>query len=518
VPSPTRVTGRTVTALLTDAGVVTEDQVQAGLAYQRETGRRIGEALVELGYVTEEDIGWALARQLGIPLVDVRVDALDRELVREFPEGLLHRLEVVPLMRAEHSLSVAVSDPTDDSIIDEIERAARCTVQVSVATRGAIRAALTNILGSPSENATAIAVSSTSAHQFDVVWDRSGASFLLFYLSGALAAGATEIQFWPRPGELHIRHRVGGRLISVASEPPEVTYSLLARLSALGGPAIDDRDHHVRGQVVCPHGQQKVLLDVSLLDHDHGIAVTLGVRSLPERPPALEDLGFDPLDLARIREALDPTNGLVIVTGPVRTGCSTTLGCLASVIETDDRRAIAFETRPGPPMPTDTRVPLTAAEARASWAEIVTAQNADIAVLSDVLIGESVSEALTSAGSGRLVLASTDWTDTLSLIEYLMARPNLRPALASRLRFVVQQRLAHLEAAGEKAPGVPRRRAIFEVFHVSEPMRRLLRNGDPSRELRAMAEADGWRPLATRVKAMLEAGEIGAREAARLVA
>src|SRR5262249_22952004 len=142
---------------------------------------------------------------------------------------LLHRLNVVPLVRTDSSLSVALSDPTDDSIIDEIERAARCPVHVSVATRGAIRGALTTILGPPPREAETEAVAGTPSKQFDVVWDRSGASFLLFYLSGALTAGASELQFWPRPGELRVVHRVGGRLVPVASEPPEVTYSLLSR-------------------------------------------------------------------------------------------------------------------------------------------------------------------------------------------------------------------------------------------------------------------------------------------------
>lgn len=519
MPSPARVSGRTVTALLTDAGVVTEEQVQEGLARQRETGRRIGETLVEMGFVTDEDIGWALAHQLGIPLVDVRVDAIDADLVREFPEGLLHRLEAIPLVRAERSLSVAVCDPTDDTVVDEIERAARCPVQVSIATRRSIRAALHEILGPAREPEHG---ADGEHRHFDVVWDRGGASFLLFHLSSALSAGASEIHFLPCAGELRVHHRIGGRLVQVASEPPEITYSLLARLSALGGPAIDDRDQHATGQVVCPHGNQRVLLDVSLLNHDHGIAVTLGVRPIEERPPALDELGMEAIDLARIRAALDPPSGLALVTGPVRSGCSTTLSCLAALAENSERRSIAFETRPGPPLPADTRVPLPAARAREAWQEIVTAQNADVVILSDVLPGEAIGEALATAGAGRLVLASTDWTDTFSLIEFLMSQPRLRSALAARLKFVVQQRLARVPANGggslpaNGGGSPPATRIVFEILHVTEPMRRLLEVGDPGRALRTTAEADGWRPLAARVRALEDAGVIGAHEAARL--
>ena len=513
MPSPSRVTGRTVTELLADAGVVTEEQIRTVLARQRETGRRTGEILVELGYVTDEDLCWALGHQLGIPLVDVRADALDHELVRSFPEGLLHRLEAVPLIRAEHTLSIAVCDPTDAAIIDEIERVARCPLQINIATRQMIRAALTRIVGPPRDGTTADAA---PGNRFDVVWDRTGTTFLQFHLSAALAAGASEIQFWPLPGELRVHHRIGSRLVQVRSEPPETTYSLLARLSSLGGPEIDDRDQHVTGRVICLHGQQHLLLDVSLLNHEHGIAVTLGVRPLPDRAPAIEDLGFDPVDLARIRGALDLRSGIALISGPMRSGCSTTLGCLAALVESSEGRAIAFETRLCPPLPVDTRVSLAPGGLRLAWEEIVTAQNADVVVLSDML-GETVSETLLNAGSGRLLLVASDWTDTFSLLEYLMSRPHLRPALAARLRFVVQQRMAHLEPRAGAAGETPRRRVLFEVLHITEPMRQLLRNGDPGRELRAIAEADGWRPLADAVQALQSAGEIGPREAARLL-
>lgn len=518
MPAPVRVNSRTITAILVDAGAVTTEQVEAGLVLQRQTGRRIGESLVELGAVSEEDIGWALAHQLGLPFIDVQIQALDRDLIRSFPEGLLHRLDVVPLLRAERSLSVAVSDPTDSDVIDTLERAAGCPVHPSVATPSAIRAALLDVLGETRE-AHGHAKSSEASHRFDVQWDRSGESFLLFHLSRALKAGASEIHFLPGPSELRVSYRVRGLLLETAIEPFEVTYALLSRLSALGGPSIDERNVHVTGQIVCPHDRQDLLLDVSLLNHDRGVAITIGLRVWADRPPALEDLGFAPLDLARIRAALDEPSGLLLVTGPVRAGCSTTLACLLAAAPSAGRRALVFESRPGPRMLAGIRMTLPAEQARASWADIAQAQNADIVVLGDVLQGEAIEEALCSAGSGRLVLASTDWVDTFAMVDFLLTRPHLRSALASRLHLVVQQRLVDDAPAGTPADGSasPARRALFEVLHVTEPMRRVLHEGDVARQLPALAAADGLRPLVEQVRELERGGTIGAREAARLL-
>lgn len=503
-----------LTSLLLEAGLITQVHIDAALVRQRETGRRIGETLVEMGAVTEEDMGWALARQLGLPFVDIQKDALDAALILSFPEGLLHRFEVVPLVREEKSLSVALSDPTDGDLLDTLEKVARCRINPGVATRTAIQAALNDVLGPPRELRGG---PSENTHAFDVVWDRSGASFLLFHLSRALKSGADELQFLPSPGELRVYYRAGGVLSEAAVVPAEMTYSLLARLSALGGPAIDDREQHVTGQVVCPSGQDEIVLDVSLLNLDHGVAVTLGLRRWHHQAPRLDELGMDGLEVARVRASLDDLSGLVLVSGPMRSGCSTTLSSLLGALTLEGRRVIAFEARQGPTWPPGVRMVLPPERAWEQWQDIALGQNADVVVLSHVLLGERIESALAGAGSGRLVLASTDWPDTFSMLDYLMTRPHLRSTLAARLRMVIQQRLAPAEPVAEdSAPEGPRPRALFEVLHVTEAMRALIQGGDPERRLRAAAVDDGLRPLAIQIRRRVADGVWSERDAMRM--
>src|SRR5436190_14750904 len=88
----------TLTRILIQAGVVTEQEVDLAIARQQETGLRSGELLVQMGVATEEDIGWALARQLNLTFIDPRPDALDPDLIRSFPEELLRRLDALPLV------------------------------------------------------------------------------------------------------------------------------------------------------------------------------------------------------------------------------------------------------------------------------------------------------------------------------------------------------------------------------------------------------------------------------------
>jgi Tfp pilus assembly pilus retraction ATPase PilT len=516
---PARLHARTITSILVEAGVVTPEQVDAGLVRQRSTGLRIGESLVEMGAATEVDIGWALARQLGLTFVDLIPESLDRDLIRSFPEGLLSRLDAVPLVIEEPALSVALADPTDAEVAEELERAAGRPLKLAVATTGAIRRVLREILGSRRDPLARPSEPALGAGS-EIQRDRAGSSYLNSLLTEARLAGVTEIHFVPKRGGIDLHQRAGGRLTRVRSEPPDALYSLLARIEALGGPMIDDRVAHASGRIVCPVGTEAVDLGISLLHQDEGLSVTLELLPVPTRPPALEALGFDPIDLARLRAAVEAPAGLGVITGPPRSGGSTTLGCLLSEAGTEGRRAIAFGTGT-PHVATEVRTPAAARDVTRAWAEAAVAQCADVIVLDGVLPGETVEGALAVESAGRLVLVRTDWIDTFALLEHLAARPRQRAALADRLLFVVQQRLLRADGARQGAHdgGLrPDRRGAFEVLIPGEALREALRAGEAAARLRALAAAEGFQPLATRLRSLVDSGEIGADEAARALA
>lgn len=513
---PHTIHARSLTSILLEAGVVTIEQVDAGLIRQRTTGLRIGETLVEMGAATEEDIGWALARQLDLPFMDPHPEALDRDLIKSFPDGMLYRLDAVPLVQEGETLSVALADPTDADVVDELTRVAGRPLTLAVAAPSAIRRVLRDILGPRHDLRGAFPVAAADT-QFDVQWDRSGASFLLFHAEGARRAGASEVHFLAHHGSLEVCHRVGRRLTRVGSEPPAALYYLLARIEALGGPAIDDRTLHATGWIVCPTGTDGIGLLVSLLHQEHGISVTLELRPASAQLPRLHDLGLDPQDLASLRWALGVPSGLGIVCGPPRSGGSTTLAALFAEIGIEDRRSLAFGL-PAALAPADVRVAAAGAEAAAGWREACVAQCADTTVLDGVLCGDAITAVLASEASGRWVLARTDWMDTFALLDHLAGRAQDRASLADRLRFVVQQRLvgAGVASATNTTVGLRADRcAALEVLVVGDAFRDALRAGAPMAKLREMAQHDGFQPLSNRIEALVTAGTTDEAEAAR---
>ena len=499
---------RNITSILIEARLVDDEQVERGVLRQRETGLRIGETLVEMGVVTEEDIGWALSRQLGLSLVDLDPTSLDSVLVCSFPEPLLRRTGAVPLVRESEAVSIAVADPTDHESLAQLEEAAGRPLHLCVATPTGIRGALDAIFG-------AHVVPGQGAHAephadlvVDVVWERSGASFLSFHVVMAMREGCSQIQLIPDAGLVTVFYRDGSGLRPVAREPGQVLEYLLSRIEALGGPTIG-QGVHAQGVARCPLPGSEVPLEVSLLRGDRGISVTLTPRPTQAEVASLETLGMNPLDAARLRSSLEIGAGLILVCGPRRSGASATLAALAAATPPDGGRLLAFEPGPSAPLPTATRLHLPLEQSRETWEEIVQAQDADIVVLDEVLTGASVSGVLSPAGSRRLLLVRTDWSDSFALLDYLAEQTQGRCVLAGRLLAVIQQR-------GVRSPRpLDSPTALFEVLHVTEALREAIVAGADGQRLRQLAAEDGFVSLAVRARERVDAGTLTAIEAAR---
>jgi len=497
-----------LTSILQRAGVVTEQQIDTVLARHRETGVRSGDLLVQLGMATEEDIGWALARQLDLTFVDPRPETFDRELVAMFPEELLRRHDALPLVLEDDCLAVALADPTDAAIIDELTVAAGRPLRLSVATPSAIRRALREVYGLMSHDRHSHE-RIVSAQLHVPRHHALGAAFLLERLREASAAGAAELHLLPRRDTLEVMHRVSGRMVAAGAHARDALADVLAWLESLDGPALLPDQPHASGRVLCPAGGSVVELAVSMLRQPNGVCVTIEPLG-PAFEPRLDKLGVDPTEYALLREAIAADAGLGLVIGPPGCGASTTLEAIARELEQDARRCVRW--RAG--TYTDMRLGHSAAEGMMT----ALVHGADVAALDDVPVS-AVGDALAPAGAGRWTLARVAADDTFALLEQAAATPTLRATLASRLRFVVRQRRAwRRREAAPGATGAPRRCIVFETLIVDDGLREALRTGQPGEVLLARAIASGFIPLHRRLDVLVGAGLISTAEAARLAA
>lgn len=146
--------------MLIQRGRIDAAQLESALAHQRQWGGRLGRAIVELGFASEGALIEALADQLGVATVDLRDRAVAPEVLRLLPAKLIRARRVLPLARlAEHRrgpLVVAVPDPGDLHVLDEIAFATGLQVKPVLASEAELERAIARLLGAPAGTPTPV--------------------------------------------------------------------------------------------------------------------------------------------------------------------------------------------------------------------------------------------------------------------------------------------------------------------------------------------------------------------------
>jgi Type II secretion system (T2SS), protein E, N-terminal domain len=127
-------------ALLLEKGLVTQAQLDAALAERTENGGLLGETLVRLGFIFEDELARVLAEQAGVPFINLDTIPADPHAGGVFRRELGERLCALPVrFTAEGALVIAVSDPTDENLLPQLQSAVNCPIVLAVATASTIR-------------------------------------------------------------------------------------------------------------------------------------------------------------------------------------------------------------------------------------------------------------------------------------------------------------------------------------------------------------------------------------------
>ena len=137
-----RISNKHLGELLIERGVVTREQVDMSIAYQKEKGGLMGEVLVELGYASEENIAQALTCQYGFPYLPLENYEVSPEAVESVPEDVCRQFCLVPVDKIGKSLTLAMSNPLNVDAVGDVEMLTGCSVQVFVSTGASIRMAI----------------------------------------------------------------------------------------------------------------------------------------------------------------------------------------------------------------------------------------------------------------------------------------------------------------------------------------------------------------------------------------
>jgi type IV pilus assembly protein PilB len=361
--APVAQSAERIGALLISEGLISREQLAQALQEQRSSGGRLGYTLVKLGIVEELTLTRLLARQYKIPAVDLTKSDIDPALVRLVPAEIAIQHLVLPLKREGRVLYVAMADPTNIRVIDDLKFRTRSDIYPVIAGEYTLRTMIERVY--PEESLTDSGMESlldnidlgdedvemveeeqeemTAAALTVAVNEAPVVKLINAILTDALHKGASDVHFECFEKELRVRYRVDGVLREVMKPPFKMRAALISRFKIMAGLNIAERRVPQDGRIKLKIGHKVIDFRVSTLPTLFGEKVVLRILDKGNLTLDLETFGIEPRAERELMEAVQNPYGMVLVTGPTGSGKTTTLYSALSKVNTIDVNIMTAE-------------------------------------------------------------------------------------------------------------------------------------------------------------------------------
>ncbi|MFC4161746.1 GspE/PulE family protein [Chitinimonas lacunae] len=460
--------------LLQQQGMLSEAQLAAALAQQKQSGAKLGRILVDTGLVTEEQISQAIARQLQIPFIDLRAINPSAKTVSLLPEAAARRYRALVLEERSDGLLVGMADPSDLFAYDEIARLLKRDLLLAAITEGQLLAAIDRLyrkteamqglareLERDLGNAYVdIGQTATGAEDAPVV------KLLQSMFEDAMQVRASDIHIEPQENRLAIRFRIDGTIHLQTESDSRIAPAVVLRLKLMSGLDISEKRLPQDGRFNVKLAGRSVDMRISTMPTQYGESVVMRVLAQNAGLLDLDRIGMPEPILAGLRRAIDRPHGLVLVTGPTGSGKTTTLYAALKELSSPHNKIITVED------PVEYRLPgLNQVQVNEkidlSFARVLRAalrQDPDIILVGEMRDEETAQIGIRAAMTGHLVLSTLHTNDAISTPVRLVDMGVPKFLLASALLGVMAQRLVRMlcPICAIDAPPDPREMAWLE--------------------------------------------------------
>lgn len=358
--APVAASGERIGELLIREGLITRDALDKALQEQKNTGMRVGYSLVKLGFIDEVDLTRMLARQYRMPAVDLSNFEVDARIAKLIPSELAQRHLVLPLKREGRTLTVAMADPSDLGVIDDLKFITRYDIFPVIAGEYTLRNAIERHYGETPDDALQNLLADIGDDgDVEVVEDREEevnatalaaaiddapvVKLINGLLTDAVKRGASDIHFECYEHEMRVRYRIDGALQEVMKPPMKLKAALISRFKIMANLNIAERRVPQDGRIKLKIGKKVIDYRVSTLPTLFGEKVVLRILDKGNLTLDLEKFGIEPRAEHDLMEAVSNPYGMVLVTGPTGSGKTTTLYSALSKVNNIDVNIMTAE-------------------------------------------------------------------------------------------------------------------------------------------------------------------------------
>jgi type IV pilus assembly protein PilB len=448
-----------VEAILIEKGLITAGQLAAAQeAVLSQPGKVAGRHLVELGAVTERAYLEAYCEKHNLPFVEADAGIVDPQVLKKASLRYLAKHRVLPLSIQEGRINVVAEDMGRPEVLAELERLYGCPVTVSIAEPARIAEAL-RTLASDSDPDRHVGAAIQYHRLTEATENAKAAGEIVDHLLiRAIRDGASDIHIEPMQSKVRVRFRVDGSLVHVTDYPASYAASVISRVKVLAHADIAEHRIHQDGRIFLQSAGEEIDLRASFYVTVFGENAVLRVLRKTKALVGLEEMGCSPATLKiLVEDVLDPSTGIVLVTGPTGSGKTTTLYAAVERLCDDSKKIITCEdpveyvidgitqcsvaSRPG----------ITFADSL----KAIVRQDPDVILIGEIRDRESASMAIQAALTGHKVLSTFHTEDSIGALVRL-GEMDIEPFLiTSTVTAVLAQRLVRRQCPHCRADCAP---------------------------------------------------------------
>lgn len=420
--------------VLVAAGAITEEQLQEGLAKQKETGRKLGNALVDLGFISNDMLITVLTTQLGIDYIELKGAKIEDKVIHMVPESMVTKYQAIPIEVDPDNpniLKVAMADPMDIMAMDDIGLVTNLQVEPMLASEEGIKNAIDKYYGSAQAMEAAEAYrqeqqSVLGGDDEDNINDEVDNSPIVLLVKQIIEGGvrqrASDIHIEALENSVRVRYRIDGALKQVMSYDLSILAGITARIKIIGGMDIAEKRKPQDGRITIMVDRREFDVRVSILPTVFGEKTVMRLTSKDGLTKPKSALGFDAEQEKVFDNILSNPHGIILVTGPTGSGKSTTLYTSLSELNTEDVNIITVEDPVEAninginQVQVNNKADMTFAAALRS----ILRQDPDIIMIGEIRDGETAGIAVQAAITGHLVVSTLHTNSAASTITRLI--------------------------------------------------------------------------------------------------
>ncbi len=332
-------------------GLVDPSLAQDILQEVEHSGKEIAEILADFEVVHHRDDIWPIvASELGTEVVDIRNWQPADALLALIPAGTARLHGALPVKFDDDGLSVALVDPLNPQVVEDLRFALERDIRVVVAPDYLVESKINECYGGEGKAMQDILeqfeLSNIDLSEEDLENEVNSAPIIRYVdlvLYQAIKEKASDIHFEPFEDDFKIRYRVDGALYEMAPPPAHLALPILSRVKVMANMNIAERRVPQDGRIVKQVGEKQVDMRVSSLPTIYGESIVLRVLDRASVNLSLDNLGLPNHIYDYIADTIEKPNGIFIVTGPTGAGKTTTLYAALRRINTIDSKLLTAE-------------------------------------------------------------------------------------------------------------------------------------------------------------------------------